>query len=111
LRYVGIECQDDLDLLVARFYMGQDEDDETLYVDADDVLRILKEFIADQENAKIADVAPDKKKRKAAKKVRDVLMGLFELRLASLTLNAVDAAGEKKENFGFVCLASCLIPQ
>merc|ERR1711881_365540 len=63
LRYVGVESQEDVDLLVSLFYQGQDEDDETLYVDADDVLKLLKEFIQEKENLRIADVAPDKKKK------------------------------------------------
>merc|ERR1712046_421646 len=38
-------------------------DDETLYADADEVLKLLKEFIVEKENLRIADVAPDKKKK------------------------------------------------
>merc|ERR1712093_301055 len=53
----------DVDLLVQFFFQGQDEDDETLYVDADDVLKMLKDFIQEKENLRIADVAPDKKKK------------------------------------------------
>merc|ERR1719482_2280593 len=66
LRYIGVESQEDVDLLVNLFFQGQDDDDETLYVDADDVLKLLKEFIAEKENLRIADVAPDKKKKTRA---------------------------------------------
>merc|ERR1712217_31437 len=63
LRYIGVEGQEDVDLLVSIFYHGQDEDDEALMVDADDVLQLLKDFIQEKENLRIADVAPDKKKK------------------------------------------------
>merc|ERR1719478_984524 len=63
LRYIGVESQEDVDLLVSIFYHGQDEDDEALMVDADEVLQTLKEFIQEKENLRIADVAPDKKKK------------------------------------------------
>merc|ERR1712151_1390550 len=63
LRYIGVESQEDVDLLVSIFYHGQDEDDESLMVDPDDVLQVLKEFIQEKENLRIADVAPDKKKK------------------------------------------------
>merc|ERR1712151_797631 len=63
LRYIGVESQEDVDLLVSVFYHGQDEDDEALMVDADDVLQLLKDFILEKENLRIADVAPDKKKK------------------------------------------------
>merc|ERR1712113_167057 len=63
LRYIGVESQEDVDLLVTIFYHGQDEDDEALMVDADDVLQLLKDFIQEKENLRIADVAPDKKKK------------------------------------------------
>mmetsp|Transcript_8300 Transcript_8300/g.21013 ORF Transcript_8300/g.21013 Transcript_8300/m.21013 type:complete len:666 (-) Transcript_8300:22-2019(-) len=63
LRYIGVESQEDVDLLVGMFYNGQEEDDEALYVDADDVLQLLKDFIQEKENLRIADVAPDKKKK------------------------------------------------
>jgi len=42
LRYIGVESQEDVDLLVNLFFQGQDEDDETLYAEADDVLKLLK---------------------------------------------------------------------
>merc|ERR1719229_1024482 len=45
LRYVGVESQEDVDLLVSIFYHGQDEDDEFLSVGPDDVLQVLKDFI------------------------------------------------------------------
>merc|ERR1711937_763463 len=64
LRYIGVESQEDVDLLVSLFFEGQDEDDETLYIDADDVLNLLKKFIEEKANLAIADVAPDKKKKK-----------------------------------------------
>ena len=32
-------------------------------VDADDVLQLLRDFILEKENLRIADVAPDKKKK------------------------------------------------
>jgi len=67
LRYIGVESQEDIDLLVSIFYHGQDEDDEALMVDADDVLQMLKDFILEKENLRIADVAPDAKKKKQAK--------------------------------------------
>merc|ERR1712146_73669 len=60
---IGVESQEDVDLLVSIFYHGQDEDDEALMVDADDVLQMLKDFIQEKENLRIADVAPDKKKK------------------------------------------------
>jgi len=63
LRYIAVDGQPDVDLLVQVFYHGQDEDDEALMVDADDVLQLLKDFIQEKENARIADVAPDKKKK------------------------------------------------
>jgi len=63
LRYVGVESQEDVDLLVSIFYHGQDEDDEALMVDADDVLQMLKDFIQEKANLQMADVAPDKKKK------------------------------------------------
>jgi len=63
LRYIMVESQEDVDLLVSIFYHGQDEDDESLMVDPDDVLQVLKEFIQEKENLRIQDVAPDKKKK------------------------------------------------
>merc|ERR1719284_2312833 len=63
LRYIGVEDQDDVDLLLGIFYHSQDEDDEALMVDADDVLQLLKDYIQEKENLRIADVAPDKKKK------------------------------------------------
>eukprot|EP00930_Biecheleria_cincta_P070652 TRINITY_DN58286_c0_g1_i1.p1 TRINITY_DN58286_c0_g1~~TRINITY_DN58286_c0_g1_i1.p1 ORF type:complete len:668 (+),score=205.03 TRINITY_DN58286_c0_g1_i1:101-2104(+) len=63
LRYIAVDGQQDVDLLVQVFYHGQDEDDEALMVDADDVLQLLKDFIQEKENQRIADVAPDKKKK------------------------------------------------
>ena len=33
LRYIGVEGQEDVDLLVTIFYHGQDEDDEALLSD------------------------------------------------------------------------------
>merc|ERR1711937_524150 len=63
LRYIGVESQEDVDLLVNLFFQGQDDDEEILYVDADDVLKLLKDFIVEKENLRIADVAPDKKKK------------------------------------------------
>jgi len=64
LRYIGVENQEDVDLLVGFFFQGQDEDDETMYTDHDDVLRILKDFIAEKENLRNQDVVPDKKKKR-----------------------------------------------
>eukprot|EP00397_Hematodinium_sp_SG-2012_P021688 GEMP01022425.1.p1 GENE.GEMP01022425.1~~GEMP01022425.1.p1 ORF type:complete len:682 (+),score=169.67 GEMP01022425.1:38-2083(+) len=64
LRYVGAENQEDVDLLVGFFFQGQDEDDETMYTDHDDVLRILKDFIAEKENLRSQDIVPDKKKKR-----------------------------------------------
>jgi dynein regulatory complex protein 1 len=69
LRYIGVESQEDVDLLVNLFFQGQDEDDETLYADADDVLKLLKDFIVEKENLRIADVAPDKKKKTRTQQV------------------------------------------
>lgn len=43
---------------------GQDDDDETLYVDADDVLRVLEDFMDEKHNLDAADLLPDKKKKK-----------------------------------------------
>jgi dynein regulatory complex protein 1 len=63
LRYIGVESQEDVDLLVNLFFQGQDEDDETLYAEADDVLKLLKDFIVEKANLALADVAPDKKKK------------------------------------------------
>jgi len=63
LRYIGVESQEDVDLLVTTFYNGQDEDDEALMVEADDVLNLLKDFIQEKENQRSADVVPDKKKK------------------------------------------------
>merc|ERR1712050_231819 len=63
LRYIGVESQEDVDLLVTVFYHGQDEDDEALMVDADDVLQMLKDFIVEKENLRMSDVVPDKKKK------------------------------------------------
>merc|ERR1719454_1426670 len=69
LRYIGVESQEDVDLLVSIFYHGQDEDDEALMVDADDVLQMLKDFIQEKENLRIADVAPDKKQKKSNQQI------------------------------------------
>eukprot|EP00921_Rhytidocystis_pertsovi_P001099 GHVQ01001868.1.p1 GENE.GHVQ01001868.1~~GHVQ01001868.1.p1 ORF type:complete len:387 (+),score=58.10 GHVQ01001868.1:461-1621(+) len=69
LKYVGVENQDDIDLLVSLFYQGQDEDDETVYVDADDVLKLVKDFLREKENARIADVSPDIKKKKSGRQI------------------------------------------
>merc|ERR1711937_1111155 len=63
LRYIGVESQEDVDLLVNLFFQGQDDDEEILYVDADDVLKLLKDFIVEKANLQLADVAPDKKKK------------------------------------------------
>merc|ERR1719161_2361689 len=69
LRYIGVESQEDVDLLVNLFFQGQDEDDETLYADADDVLKLLKDFIVEKENQAFQDVAPDKKKKTRTRQV------------------------------------------
>jgi len=69
LRYVGVETQEDVDLLVSTFYHGQEDDDETLLVDADEVLQQLRTFIAEKENLRIQDVAPDKKKKKSTSNI------------------------------------------
>merc|ERR1712061_552319 len=51
LRYIGVESQEDVDLLVSIFYPGQDDDAEDLYVDDDEVdvrmtvLNRLNQFI------------------------------------------------------------------
>jgi len=63
LRYIGVESQEDVDLLVSTFYHGQEDDDEALMVEADDVLNLLKAFIQEKENQRSADVVPDKKKK------------------------------------------------
>eukprot|EP00396_MALV-II-16_sp_LP-1_P000175 gene175-64_t len=63
LKYVGVDSQEDVSL----FYQGQDEDDETLYVDHDDVLRLLKEFIAEKETLRLQEVNPDLMKNKSKK--------------------------------------------
>jgi dynein regulatory complex protein 1 len=68
LRYIGVESQEDVDLLVQQFYMGQDEDDETLMVDADEVLNLLKKYQEEKENLAAQVVAPDKKKKKSSGK-------------------------------------------
>ncbi len=50
-------------------YQGQDEDDEVLYVDNDDTLRILRDFIAEKESLRLqgdGPSAPDDKKAAAA---------------------------------------------
>lgn len=49
LRYIGVEGQEDLDLLVGIFYQGQEVDDEGLMVDADEVLKYLELFIVAQQ--------------------------------------------------------------
>merc|ERR1719482_2504181 len=67
LRYIGVESQEDVDLLVQQFYMGQDEDDETLMVDADEVLNLLKKYQEEKENLAAQAVAPDKKKKSSGK--------------------------------------------
>merc|ERR1712182_83322 len=48
--------------------MGQDEDDETLMVDADEVLNLLKKYQEEKENLAAQVVAPDKKKKKSSGK-------------------------------------------
>lgn len=63
LRYIGVEDQDDVDLLISVFYSGQEDEDDALFVDADDVLTMIQTFIKEKEKARIADVAPDKKKK------------------------------------------------
>jgi len=63
LRYVGVESQEDVDLLVGIFYNGQEDHDENLMVDPDDVLQVLQDFIREKDNLRIQDVAPDKKKK------------------------------------------------
>mmetsp|Transcript_11515 Transcript_11515/g.26219 ORF Transcript_11515/g.26219 Transcript_11515/m.26219 type:complete len:667 (+) Transcript_11515:113-2113(+) len=63
LRCIGVEGQDEVDLLIDVFYHGQDEDDEALYVEPGDVLDQLKEFIVAKEQKNLSDVVPDKKKK------------------------------------------------
>merc|ERR1712144_23995 len=58
LRYIGVESQEDVDLLVTLFFQGQDEDDETLMVDADEVLNLLKKYQEEKENLAAQVVAP-----------------------------------------------------
>jgi dynein regulatory complex protein 1 len=65
LRYIGVESQEDVDLLVQQFYQGQDEDDETLMVDADEVLNLLKKYQEEKENLAAQVVAPGKEKKKS----------------------------------------------
>lgn len=67
MRYVGVENQEEADMLIGFFYQGQDVDDETLYTDHDDVLPILKTFITEKENLRSQDVVPDKKKKRKKK--------------------------------------------
>lgn len=64
LRYICVESQEDVDLLVSIFYRGQEEEDDNLLVEPDDVLEQLRAFIEEKENLRIQDVAPDKKKNK-----------------------------------------------
>merc|ERR1739848_708620 len=59
---------EDVDLLVQQLYQGQDEDDETLMVDADEVLNLLKKYQEEKENLAAQVVAPDKKKKKSSGK-------------------------------------------
>jgi dynein regulatory complex protein 1 len=68
LRYIGVESQDDVDILVMQFYQGQDDDDENCTVDADEVLNLLKQYQVEKENLAAQVVAPDKKKKKSAGK-------------------------------------------
>ncbi|EER08673.1 NBP2b protein, putative [Perkinsus marinus ATCC 50983] len=63
LRAIGCDDQRDIDLLVSQFFRGQDEDDETCLVEADDILKLITEFMVEKENLKLAEVAPDKKKK------------------------------------------------
>jgi len=64
LRYIGVESQEDVDLLVSVFFRGQEDDDETMLIDADEVLDLLRDFIEEKENLNIAaEAAPDKKKK------------------------------------------------
>jgi len=69
LRYIGVESQEDVDLLVGIFYHGVDDDDENLETEPDEVLVMLKDFITEKENLRIADVAPDKKKKNQRQQV------------------------------------------
>merc|ERR1712216_1006206 len=59
LRYIGVESQEDVDLLVQQFYQGQDEDDETLMVDADEVLNLLKKYQEKEFWEKMGHVIPE----------------------------------------------------
>ena len=65
LDYLGVETAADMDLLVSMFYSGQDEDDEELYVEPGDVLELMKEYVTEKENRRIADVG-GRRTRKAA---------------------------------------------
>lgn len=66
LRYIGVESQEDVDLLVSVFFRGQEDDDETMFIDGDEVLDLLREFIEEKENLNIAaEAAPDKKKKQS----------------------------------------------
>ncbi|KAL8271734.1 hypothetical protein Esti_004329 [Eimeria stiedai] len=60
LEVVGVESKGDLFTLIDLFYKGQDFDDDSLYADADDVLKILEEF---QEVKMAADLNVAKQKR------------------------------------------------
>ncbi len=62
-----MEAQEDVDLLVSIFYQGQDEDDDTLLRDSDEVLDLLRQFMQEKENLRIADVAPESKGKKKHK--------------------------------------------
>lgn len=74
LRSLGVETPEDMDLLVAGFFKGQDEDDHTLMVSGDEVLRILTEFVELKEEQRIANVAPVKKKKRKGPQVESAEM-------------------------------------
>ena len=64
LEYLGVKGKSDLDLLISSFYVGQEEDDEELYVEQSDCINIIKEFLTEKEAKHVLEIASGKRKEK-----------------------------------------------
>lgn len=65
LNQIGCASVADLDLLVSIFFAGQDDDDEALCRGESDVLDLVREFIKEKEDRRVAEAAMGKRRNKA----------------------------------------------
>ena len=65
LLQIGCESVAEIDLLVSVFFAGQDEDDEELYRTGSEVIDLVREFMTENENRRVAEAALGRRRTKA----------------------------------------------